>query len=328
MVIDLLKKNSKYIWLLVVILLTYLSFLIIKPFISAIITSFILAYIFHPLHKKLSSYTKNETLTAFIITIVILLIILLPLILIAKIITTQAYSFYENGSITDVSNYIRSLTGINNIGNIISYVISYIGKIFSDFIISLPKILLNFLVILLLLFYLLKEWDSVFTRIRSLIFLKQKDKIIKHIKNVTNSIIYGYFVTAVLEGIIATILLLIFQVPHAFFFGLLTIILVVLPVVGASLIWIPVSIWLVYKGSLVLGIVFALLSLILLSGIENVLRPKVIGDKAKLHPIIMLLGIIGGMIVFGFIGIVIGPLILSIVYYIIIKDYLMGKNAA
>ncbi|MDD5651430.1 MAG: AI-2E family transporter, partial [Candidatus Nanoarchaeia archaeon] len=140
------------------------------------------------------------------------------------------------------------------------------------------------------------------------------------------AIIYGFFSTAVLEGILATIGFLIFGIPHAFFFGLLTIIFVILPALGAGVIWVPAAIWLIYKGKILFAILFSIYSLIFMSGIENVLRPKIIGDKANVSPIIMLLGIIGGLLVFGFIGMVIGPLILSITYYIIIKDYLLTKS--
>ena len=156
-------------------------------------------------------------------------------------------------------------------------------------------------------------------------FLKEKEKIINHIRLVTNSIIYGFFLTAVLEGFIAIILFLAFGIPHAFFFGLLTILFVILPMVGAGIIWLPAAIWLAYKGNLALAVLFSILSLVFLSGIENVLRPHIIGAKSNVHPIIMLIGIIGGLMLFGFIGMVIGPLILSIIYYIIIKDFLIKK---
>lgn len=322
---DILRKNSRYIGLLIVLILVYLSFLIIKPFISAILTSFLLAYIFYPVYKRLLKYIKNETMASFVITLFVLLIILLPLILVAKIILTQAYGFYQGGTITNISDYIKLYIGDADIVKALNYITTYIIKIFSDFIISFPKIILNFLIILFILFYLLKDWDSIFKQLKSLIFLKEKEKIINHIKLVTNSIIYGFFLTAILEGFIAIILFLVFGIPHAFFFGLLTILFVILPMVGAGIIWLPAAIWLAYKGNLMLAILFSILSLVFLSGIENVLRPHIIGTKANVHPIIMLIGIIGGLILFGFIGMVIGPLILSIIYYIIIKDFLIKK---
>ena len=322
---DILRKNSKYIGLLIILILAYLSFLIIKPFISAILTSFLLAYIFYPVYKRLLKYIKNETMASFVITLFVLLIVLLPLILIAKIILTQAYDFYQSGTITGISDYIKLYIGDADIIKALNYITTYVIKIFSDFIISFPKIILNFLIILFILFYLLKDWDSIFKQLKSLMFLKEKEKIINHIRLVTNSIIYGFFLTAVLEGFIAIILFLAFGIPHAFFFGLLTILFVILPMVGAGIIWLPAAIWLAYKGNLALAVLFSILSLVFLSGIENVLRPHIIGAKSNVHPIIMLIGIIGGLMLFGFIGMVIGPLILSIIYYIIIKDFLIKK---
>ena len=264
-------------------------------------------------------------MASFVITLFVLLIVLLPLILIAKIILTQAYDFYQSGTITGISDYIKLYIGDADIIKALNYITTYVIKIFSDFIISFPKIILNFLIILFILFYLLKDWDSIFKQLKSLMFLKEKEKIINHIRLVTNSIIYGFFLTAVLEGFIAIILFLAFGIPNAFFFGLLTILFVILPMVGAGIIWLPAAIWLAYKGNLALAVLFSILSLVFLSGIENVLRPHIIGAKSNVHPIIMLIGIIGGLMLFGFIGMVIGPLILSIIYYIIIKDFLIKK---
>src|SRR3989344_8209745 len=126
MVMDILRKNSKYIGLLIILILAYLSFLIIKPFISAILTSFLLAYIFYPVYKRLLKYIKNETMASFVITLFVLLIVLLPLILIAKIILTQAYDFYQSGTITGISDYIKLYIGDADIIKALNYITTYV----------------------------------------------------------------------------------------------------------------------------------------------------------------------------------------------------------
>ena len=328
MVIELLKKNRKYFSLILFVVIAYLSYLVVKPFISAILTSFILAYIFHPLYKKMLEYTKNKTLSSIAITLFILLLILLPLIFIGKLVAVQAYDFYHQGNLADMITYFESFFGnteaYSYFLNGISIVTNLVNKWVSDFLISFPKLMLNFFIILFLAFYLFKDWDKLYFYVEKLLSIKQKERIVNHIKYTTNAIVYGFFSTAILEGIIATIGFLIFGIPNAFFLGLLTIILIILPLVGAAVVWIPAAIWLVYKGKLLLALLFAIYSLVFVSSIENILRPKLIGDKALIHPAIMLIGILGGLALLGFIGMVIGPLLLSILY-ILIKDQFVKK---
>lgn len=323
MVIELLRKNRKYFSLILFLVIAYLSYLIVKPFISAILTSFILAYIFHPLYERLFSYTKNKTISSITITLFILLLILLPLIFVGKIIAVEAYNFYHKGNLADIITYFESLFGntefysylVNGIKTLTTFISGWV----SNFLISFPKLILDFFIILFLVFYLFKDWDKFYFYIEKLLLIKQKERIVNHIKLTTNAIVYGFFATAILEAIVATIGFLIFGIPNAFFLGLITIVLVILPFLGAAVIWVPATIWLIYKGKLLMAMLFAIYSLIFVSSIENILRPKIIGDKALVHPAIMLLGIFGGLAFLGFIGIVIGPLILSILY-ILIKD--------
>lgn len=325
-------KSHKYIRIALALLVLFLSYLIVEPFLNAILTSFILTYIFYPIYKKLFSYLKNKTLASLTVTSFILLLVLLPLMVIIRITATQASNFYYSGGLTSVNNFLSSFMGNTELQSYVTLGIksltSYITNLVSSFIIQIPKFIISSLIIVFMVFYLLKDWESIYNKSKNLIFLtrKETEKIMNHIKIITNAIIYGFFSTAILEGILATIGFLIFGIPHAFFFGLLTILFVILPGVGAGVIWVPAAIWLAYKGKILMALLFAVYSFIFMSGIENVIRPSIIGVKADVSPIIMLLGIIGGLLVFGFIGIVIGPLILSITHYIIIKDYLLTKK--
>ena len=325
---ELLRKNRRYFSLILFLAIAYLSYLVIKPFISTILTSFILAYIFHPLYKKMFEYTNNKTLSAITVTIFILLLILLPLIFIGKLVAVQAYDFYHRGNLADMISYFESFFGNTEFYsyflNGVNIVTNMVNKWVSDFLISFPKLVLDFFIILFLIFYLFKDWDKLYFYVEKLLSIKQKERIVNHIKYTTNAIVYGFFTTAVLEAAIATIGFLIFGIPNAFFLGLMTIFLIILPLVGAAVIWVPAAIWLVYKGKLLLALLFAVYSLVFVSSIENILRPKLIGDKALIHPAVMLLGIFGGLALLGFIGIVIGPLLLSILY-ILIKDQFAKK---
>jgi predicted PurR-regulated permease PerM len=145
------------------------------------------------------------------------------------------------------------------------------------------------------------------------------EKMIKQFNDIISATIYGAIVIAIIQGILAGIGYFIFGVSSPLVFGLLTLISAFIPFVGAALVWFPVSVSMFVSGFLVgdnavmmkAGGLFLFCALVV-STIDNFLRPKLVGEKAKVHPLVILLGVFGGLAFFGFVGIIIGPLILTL----------------
>lgn len=319
MLLEFLKNKNKYIIFAIFIIILYLSYLIIKPFIDAILISAILVYMFYPIYNLLLKHSKNKTFSSFVTTLFIILIIIIPIFFIIKTIALDAYKFYNNFSTNNLLEIAKGLIGNNEellggLDSILKSSIVYLFSLLSNFIINLPGKILEVVIIIFSTFFLFKDGEKIFKDINDLKVMdkNKKEEIINNTKFVLNAIIHGVVLTGLIEGILLTLIFWILGIPNALFWGMISVILAILPVVGAGFVWVPASIWLLYKGKTLYAVILILFSGVLISGIiEQYLKPKIIGEKSKIHPLIILIGILGGIKLMGLIGMVIGPLIIS-----------------
>jgi predicted PurR-regulated permease PerM len=157
---------------------------------------------------------------------------------------------------------------------------------------------------------------------RSLSILLEKiagsraEKLIQVAADTTKSVVYGIIGTAAVQGTLAMIGFFIAGVPGALLLGFLTFFLAFIPM-GPPFIWIPVTIWLFYKSSLGLTLFMAVWGTFVISGVDNVVKPYLISRGGNLPFVLILLGVLGGVIAFGFIGVFLGPTLLALGYSLI-----------
>ena len=130
---------------------------------------------------------------------------------------------------------------------------------------------------------------------------------------------------AIIQGAVGALGLWLFRAPSPVILGIVMVILIILPVVGAVLIWLPIAIIKILQGDMFNGIGLLLFGILILSTIDNFIRPKIIGTRAKIHPVIILIGVLGGIELFGIIGMVLGPLILGILS-VFLEFYIQEKS--
>lgn len=150
------------------------------------------------------------------------------------------------------------------------------------------------------------------------------EQLVATVGDTTRSVVYGILGTAAVQGALAFIGFVIAQVPGAVFLGLLTFLLALVPM-GVPLVWLPVTVWLFYQGSIGWGIFMGLWGFFVVSGVDNVLKPYLISRGAKLSFLPVFLGVIGGIIAFGFIGIFLGPTLLA-VGYSLAREWTAGQE--
>jgi predicted PurR-regulated permease PerM len=129
---------------------------------------------------------------------------------------------------------------------------------------------------------------------------------------------YGSILIAVIQGALGALGFWIFGIESFFIWGMVMAIFALVPFVGTAIIWIPAALYLIAKGTtsgnmtLVWhGVGLLLYGVFIISSADNLLKPKLIGDRAGMHPVVVLLGVLGGLSLFGFAGFLIGPLILA-----------------
>ena len=137
------------------------------------------------------------------------------------------------------------------------------------------------------------------------------ENILGIINNTVRSVMYGLLGTALAQGIVATVGFVIAGVPAALLLGVVTSLLSLVPV-GPPLIWGGVAIWLFYQGTVGWGIFMLLWGFFFVSGVDNVVKPMLISRGSSLPFVLVLFGVMGGVLAFGFVGVFIGPTLLAV----------------
>jgi len=307
-----------------------LALLILKPVAMSIIFGILLAYIFFPIYTRILRKTKRENLSAFLVCILLLLIVLIPVVLILTSIINQAVDVYLSLQNLDLAFSLKqvlpsifsselSSNFASSLNNLISTTISYfIGK-FSGFILNIPIIMLQFFIVVFVFFFGLRDGKKVVEYVRSLSPFEKEtaERFFRQFKDITNSVLLGQLVVGVIQGLIAGIGYFIFGVPYVLFLTLLTIFVGIIPLIGPWLVWIPVNIYLFLTGRT--GAAFGLLiyGLIAISWLDTLIRPLIVSKKTEINSAIVIIGMIGGLFVFGVLGLILGPLILGYVLLVV-----------
>ena len=321
----------------ILVVLVALSFFILKPLLMAIIVGLILGFIFYPVYTFILKHTNSANFSATIVCILLGILIIIPTWFFAPILLQQSFQIYNLSNNFDAVGPLKAifpgLFSVEGFSNELSTVIrSSISKMsiglvnmVSDFIINLPEIALQFLVVLFVFFFFLTDRKIFVDYIGSVLpFSKDVEKeLFKQTHEITLSVLYGQILLGFAEGLIVAAGFYLFGVPNALFLSILVCLAGVIPIVGTILIWLPVIIYLLAVGSIFSAIgvtVFSLLSVIP----SNLIRPMLIARRTSMHPAIALIGMLGGAIFFGIIGFILGPLILA--YLIILVEIYRNKR--
>ena len=317
--------------------LVLLAFLMLKPIMISVVMALVLAFIFSPVYEWIYKRTGNKDLSATLVILILFLIIVLPIGFLAPMLlgqVTNIFRFaYDVDFITPIKSIFPGLFVSDSVSSQIGYAfyslttktIEFMSTSLTKFILNLPVILLKLTVVLFTLFFILKEKDALRKYVGSILpFSSDVEKrLFEYTSRITYSILYGQFVIGILQGIIVGLGLFIFGIPNALFLTLLAVFAGVFPVLGPFFVWIPVVIYLFSSGDNFSAwgmIIFGLIA----SNIDNFLRPYIVSKRVDLNPAIIMISMIGGLLFFGILGLLMGPLIIS--YLLIILELYRGKQ--
>jgi len=263
-------------------------------------------------------------------SIFIILIIILPLLFAANATVNEAVKIYHgirSTSISEISAKFSTFFGENI--NLELYIKEILSKISiaimegtSNFILSLPQKLISFFVVIFVLYYLFKEGENIIRRIKK---LPIKEKYFRKLNNVIYAIIFGLIVTGIIQGVVGALGLWIFKGPSPIILGAIMMILSILPVIGPWLVWFPLAVFKLVSGDFFNGFGLLLYGFLFITLIDTVVRPKIIGARAKIHPVLILLGVLGGIYTLGLVGVIIGPVVL-VTLTLLIEMYINEKT--
>ncbi len=326
-------------------LLAVLSFLIIRPFLLAIFIGALLAYVCNKPYQKLLKKLNNETATALLVCIVVIFVVLIVGIFFVQTLVQESYVLFvsvkqklavglfkgcENGFCNWVEGFARNPEIAYQIQEASRTVTNWIIKKGSNFLVAVPQMILNLFVAFFTMFYFLKDGARITGNLDRFFSAQQKrySHVTRRLKEIVHGVVYGYLLVALIQGALGALGFFIFGVSSPLFWGLVMAFLALIPFIGTGFVWVPASIlifldgvfhdsnWVMFKG-----IALFVYCLLFVASLDNLLRPKLVGEKAKVHPAIVMVGIFGGILLFGPLGVIIGPLVLSLTT-VIIKTYL------
>lgn len=318
------------------IFLLYQMASIMAPFSSALLWAAILATALAPLYRRVLQAVKGRKgLAAGIMTVGTLLIVIGPAVALLVVLASQAVDIYQWASelirsgklaeawarlaipVFDRLAGLPFLQGVDIKGMLIKGISELSSGMASQLGAALKNTLLlvvNLLIMVLSLFFFFRDGESYYTTVTNLLpFTPEQQKAIaRKFQDTFSAVINGVFLIALLQGIMTGAGLSLFKVPFPVFWGFLAAILALLPIGGAALVWIPGAIYLYVTGSGLSGILLAAWGLVFVSLPDNFLKPMIIGKKAKIPTFLLFIGILGGLEVYGFLGILAGPLVVTL----------------
>jgi predicted PurR-regulated permease PerM len=325
--------------LVVAAVLGYALVLIFAPFAIPLAWAAFLAFLLYPLNIRLRRRFRGKELAAGLLTALTPLGLLLPLSALSIDFVSQISTLLQKlqksateldiKSLSDlqqfpwiarINGWLEANTGISaeQIQSGTREVLKRAASMGGGFFLGALGSLLAFAITLFLLFFFLRDGDLMLARARRLIPLteERKERLFRQLGGVTRAIVVGTSVTAILQGVLIGIGFTIASLPSPVVFGVLAALLSMLPVGGAAFVWGPAVIWLFFDGRWGYGI-FMLIWGILLGGLDNVLRPMLISGRAKISALAVFIGVLGGIPAFGAIGVIAGPVVLSLVLALI-----------
>lgn len=308
--------------LLLMALLAVLTVGMVLPFLQFFLMAGLLAFVLTPLHHRLAPRIgKAGSAAALIVGALFALII--PFVVVIASVAGDAAELAEDANLEAIGadrieELIQQYTGqqVDVVGQAQSgaqagaeAVAGSAGEIFGVVTHTLVGIGLT----LFLLFFLLKDGEKLYAWIRRITPLPDdvQDDLYSRLANITWAVLLGHVLVAVVQGAIAGIGLFVTGIPNAFFWTFVMMVLSLLPVIGSFLIWGPAAIYLVANGQTVAGAALFIYGVIVVGATDDFLRPVVVDRYAELNPSIIIVGVIGGLYLMGFIGLFFGPIVVA-----------------
>jgi predicted PurR-regulated permease PerM len=164
------------------------------------------------------------------------------------------------------------------------------------------------------MYYLFRDGEQIARALPEVLPLEteQSEEIITRTKDVISASVYGVLVIAAIQGTLGGLAFLVLGLPSALVWGVAMTLLSMIPLAGAFVVWAPAALFLAVTGSWVKALLLTVWGAVVIGSIDNFLRPKLVGEKTKLHELFIFFSVLGGLQVFGILGIVLGPVVLAI----------------
>lgn len=311
----------------------YLCWLMLKPFLGVVAWAIVLVIVFYPVHTRLATRINRRGLRALLSCLLVVLIIVLPLVVLTVAVAEELskavpamptqFSQLMNSqlpllgrfsgwlqnrfgvdlmgaqgfAVEQLRNFGQQILGasLNIMGNIVGGVVKAIFVIFT-------------------MYYLFRDSDKIVAKLPDALPLKreQSEQIIARTQAVVSASVYGVVTIAGLQGVLGGIAFWILGIPSPILWAVLMGFVCMIPLAGSFLVWLPLAIYLMATGHWTKAIILIVWGALVISTVDNFLRPRLLRNQTRLHELFVFFSVLGGISVFGLLGIVLGPVVLAI----------------
>jgi len=311
-----------------------LAFLVLRPIMISIVFGLLLGYIFHPIYTKIKCLLKGSNISAFVLMTGIATLLILPLIYIVPVLVKQisyTYALLQNFNFNAFFQKFLdpeiALTLARNFDNVLGKIFSTTLNQFTIFVSQgLTTFLLQMAVFLFTFYFVIRDIDKLKSYVSELSpFSKSTEKrFSEEFKGITKTIIIGQILIGIIQGLALGVGLFFLGIPNTLTLTFIAMIVSMIPVIGAWIVWLPVGIFLLATDQTFAGTFILLYGVLFVSIIDNILRTYLLSKRSSLPIVLSVIGTIGGLLFFGLVGLVLGPLILAYVL-IFLEFYKQGK---
>lgn len=326
------------LFFLIAAIIFYLFYQLLAPFFAPIAWAGVFAILFFPLYEKVLSKVKSKGFSSLIVCIIIVVLIIGPITYLFVALVSEAANAVAKVNAMIKSGELEQMLAIDlpwieaakeklsryydlskiNLDQIIKQSVESISGVIlnqtSWLITNTTRLVFYFILMIFTLYYFFKDGELVVNKMKRLMPLtpSQIKVTFRQLQDVIQATMYGGVVVALVQGLIGGIMFAIVGIPSAVFWGAIMAFLSVIPFVGAFIIYIPAGLILIIGGSYIKGIIVIAVGSVVISQIDNVLRPFLISGRTSMHPLLLFFTILGGVYMFGLLGIVLGPLIAAV----------------
>lgn len=311
----------------------YLCWKMLEPFVAVLAWATVLVVAFYPVHRRLLARTKRPGTSALVSCLLVVVTILLPVTLIIFALVHEMSGFADNlkANVSALLDPNSPVTGrfLNWLGQYVNVeqlrsqdflaerlkgISGALAGRTLGFVGGVVGVIIEIFFVIFTMYYLFRDGHRIVDALPEVLPLEraQSEKILARTREVISASLYGVLVIASIQGALGGLMFWVLGLPSPLVWAVVMMMLSMIPMAGAFIVWVPAAIFLAVSGFWVKAIILTAWGALVIGTVDNFLRPKLVGEKTKLHELFIFFSVLGGLKVFGILGIVLGPVVLAI----------------
>ena len=321
------ERFARVIFYVLILLFGYLTYLVISPFLAPLAWATVFAIMFYGLHLALTPRI-GATRSALAATLITAVLIVVPAVVLVSVVAHEApqvVDYLQQASLNAPQRIEhtwevirrRSPTPLpedpaflvrEGAQRVLSFLAPRAGAVVADLFATLGSLF----VMLFAMFFLVRDGHTLARQVRDLLPIPEaaRDRLMTDTRDLIIASVGAGLVVAAVQGTIGGITFWLLGIKAAVIWGVVMAFCSLIPLVGAALVWVPTALWLLLSGDVMRGIILILIGTFGIGLADNVLRPLLLAGRTSASGLVVLLGLLGGAAAFGFIGLVLGPIVL------------------